>query len=167
MQGAQYEDLDGNVYNTFDNREYADIHGFQIALDKKRGFIQANLRYNWESATGQASSPLGAADLVVHYENPDKVDQLRNPKDIFLDFNRLHKLVATLGFHTESKAGFRFMGMHPLGGISFRATYKYMSGRPFTWDASGQGLRYNLRTPEEQNLTARFEKVINLSLIHI
>lgn len=163
VQGAQYEDLDGNVYNTFDNREYADIHGFQIALDKKRGFIQANLRYNWESATGQASSPLGAADLVVHYENPDKVDQLRNPKDIFLDFNRLHKLVATLGFHTESKAGFRFMGMHPLGGISFRATYKYMSGRPFTWDASGQGLRYNLRTPEEQNLTARFEKVININ----
>ncbi|MBT3750520.1 MAG: TonB-dependent receptor [Bacteroidetes bacterium] len=163
VQGAQYEDLDGNVYNSFDNREYADIHGIQIALDKKRGFIQANLRYNWESATGQASSPLGASDLVVHYENPNKVDKLRNPKDIFLDFNRLHKVVATLGFHTGKNAGIGFMGMHPLGGITFRATYKYMSGRPFTWDASGQGLRFNLRTPEEQNLTARFEKVLSVS----
>jgi len=158
IQSAQYIDQDGFVYNTFDNREYADIHGFQVALDKKYGLVRGNLRYNWESATGQASSPLGAADQVAHYEGAPEKDHLRNPKDIFLDFNRLHKFVATFGLYIAEGDGPTIMNMRPLSNFSISTIYRHMSGRPFTWDASGLGLRFNQRTPDERQLTARLEK---------
>lgn len=158
VQFAQYVDRDGFVYDSFDNREYADIKGFHISLEKKYGFIRGNIRYNWESATGQASSPLGAADQVAHYEGEAEKDHLRDPKDINLDFNRIHKLVVNLGLRTSSQAGFEIMNMRPLANLSLSSTYRFLSGRPFTWDVKGQGLRFNQRTPDEHHMTARLEK---------
>jgi outer membrane receptor protein involved in Fe transport len=158
VQNAQYVDKDGFVFNSFYNREYADIKGFHISLDKRDGFVRGNIRYNWESATGQASSPLGAADQVAHYEGESEKDHLRDPKDIFLDFNRLHKLVANLGIQTSSQAGFKILNLRPLANVSLSSTYRFLSGRPFTWDVTGQGLRFNQRTPNEHHMKARLEK---------
>ncbi len=158
IQQAQYVDKDGFTYNSYDNREYANIKGFHISLDKNYGFIRGSMRYNWESATGKSSSPTGAADQVAHYEGQPEKDNLRDPKDICLDYNRLHKFVVNLGFKTSSQAGFEFLNFHPLANVSLSGTYRFLSGRPFTWDMSGQALRFNQRTPNEQHLTLRLEK---------
>jgi outer membrane receptor protein involved in Fe transport len=158
VQNAQYVDKDGFTFDSYDNREYANVKGFQISLDKNYGFIHGNIRYNWESVKGKSSSPTGAADQVVHYEGQPEKDQLRDPKDIYLDFNRLHKFVANLGFQTSSQAGFEVLKIHPLANLSLSGTYRFLSGRPFTWDMSGQGLRFNQRTPNEHHSTLRMEK---------
>ncbi len=158
VQHAQYVDKDGFTYDSFDNREYANVKGFHISLDKNYGFIRGNVRYNWESATGKSSSPTGAADQVAHYEGQPEKDHLRDPKDIYLDYNRLHKLVVNLGFQTSSQAGFKILNFHPFANVSLSGTYRFLSGRPFTWDMSGQGLRFNQRTPNEHHTTLRLEK---------
>ncbi|MBD3376580.1 TonB-dependent receptor [candidate division KSB1 bacterium] len=165
VQLAHYVDRDGFVYETFDNREYADIKGFHVSLDKNYGYIQGGIRYNWESATGQAGSALGAADQVVHYEgSPDK-DELRNPKDIFLEFNRKHKLVFNLSAKTSPAAGFQIFRFRPLANLALTGVYRFLSGRPFTWDLTGKGLRMNQRTPDEHHLRLRVEKAFKLSTI--
>ena len=163
IQLAHYVDRDGFVYQTFDNREYADIKGFHVSLDKDYGNVRGGVRYNWESATGQAGSALGAADQVVRYEgSPDK-DELRSPKDIYLDYNRKHKLVANILFKTSSEAGFEIMNFKPLANLSLTGIYRFLSGRPFTWDLSGKGLRMNQRTPDEHHLRLRLEKAVQVS----
>jgi hypothetical protein len=95
---------------------------------------------------------------VAHYEGESEKDHLRDPKDIFLDFNRLHKLVANLGIQTSSQAGIKILNMRPLANVSLSSTYRFLSGRPFTWDVTGQGLRFNQRTPNEHHMKARLEK---------
>ncbi len=157
-QYAEYVDRDGFVYGTYDNRDYADVKGFHITLDKKYGFLNGSIRYNWESATGQASSPFGAADQVVHYEGEPEKDKLRSLEDIYLDFNRKHKLVANLVLRTSASTGFNILQMNPLANLMLSGSYRYLSGRPFTWDPTGQGLRFNQRTPEEHHLRIRLEK---------
>jgi outer membrane receptor protein involved in Fe transport len=164
VQLAYYTDKDGFVYQTFDNREYADIKGFHINLEKRYGFLRGFARYNWESATGKSSSPLGAADRVVHYENESQKDQLRDPKDINLDFNRKHKLVVNLSYQTPSHSGLEIFNLYPFALISLSGTYRYSSGRPFTWDQTGQGLRFNQRTPNENDLSFRLEKGFEIGM---
>jgi outer membrane receptor protein involved in Fe transport len=158
VQLAYYVDEDGFVYQTFDNREYADIKGFHVNLERNYGLIRGYIRYNWESATGKSSSPLGAADRVVHYENEPEKDELRDPKDINLDFNRKHKLLVNLSLQTPSGAGWEISNIYPFENISLSGTYRFSSGRPFTWDVTGQGLRFNQRTPDEHDLRIRLEK---------
>jgi len=63
---------------------------------------------------------------------------------------------------TLDDAGMKVFGFHPLGGFSLSGTYRMSSGRPFTWDLSGQGLQMNLRTPTEHDLSIRLEKKILL-----
>ncbi|MBD3383362.1 TonB-dependent receptor [candidate division KSB1 bacterium] len=161
-QFAHYVDRDGFVYETFDNREYADIKGFHVSLDKNYGAIQGGIRYNWESATGQASSPFGAADEVVHYEGASSKDELRNPRDIYLDFNRKHKVVANVLYRTKENTGFEVFNFKPLANLALTGVYRFLSGRPFTWDTSGKGLRMNQRTPDEHHLRLRIEKGFSL-----
>ena len=55
IQYAVYEDVGGNQYQTFDNREYADITGFAIGLEKYSSWLNGFIRYNWESATGKSA----------------------------------------------------------------------------------------------------------------
>ncbi|MFC1481669.1 TonB-dependent receptor plug domain-containing protein, partial [Candidatus Neomarinimicrobiota bacterium] len=162
IQSAQYVDINGNVYDSFDNREYADIVGYQVALDKKSGRIRVNLRYNWESATGQASGALGEVGIVVNYEDPLREDQKRSAEDIYLDYNRLHKFVATVSLKTEKRDGFSMGGMYPLGNVRISANYRYATGRPFTYDDSGKNLRFNKRTPDEHNLKVHIDKMIRV-----
>jgi outer membrane receptor for ferrienterochelin and colicin len=163
LQEAQYVDKDGFIYNTYDNREYANVRGFHVNLDRNLGFLRGSIRYNWEAVKGKSSSATGAADQVAHYEGQPEKDQLRDPKDIYLDFNRLHKLIANVVLRTSPKAGFKVFGFYPLANFSISGNYRFLSGRPFTWDRSGQGLRFNQRTPNEHHTTLRLEKDVKIT----
>jgi outer membrane receptor protein involved in Fe transport len=159
VQTAYYYDEQQSLYQTYINRDYADIKGFHISLEKNRGTIRGYIRYNYESATGKSSNDLNAP--VTYFEMPDPnygYVNLPDPEDVFLDYDRTHKLVFNLRFLTPKKFGFSVMDRYPLGGVSISSTYKFYTGRPFT-DPS-QGKLFSVRTPKEQDLRLRIEKRI-------
>lgn len=159
---AVYEDNGGNRYFTYDNREYADIKGFHITLDRNTGLIRGYLRYNWEAAKGKSGSAEGSGARAEYFENDAQEDLLPAPDDVYLDFNRLHKVVANISLHVPNEGGFAIGEVYPLSNVTINATYKFSSGRPFTWDLSGQGLQMNMRTPDEKDLNIRVEKKMSV-----
>lgn len=163
LQYAVYEDNGGNRYFRYDNREYADIKGFHLNLEKNVGWFNSYLRYNWESSKGKSASATGDGARAEYFESDDQEDILPDPEDIYLDYNRLHKLVGSVTFKTDSDFGFSIMDFHPLSDFSFSGIYRFSSGRPFTWDQSGQALQMSQRTPNEENLKVRMEKIFHIN----
>ncbi|MCF7804874.1 MAG: TonB-dependent receptor [Candidatus Marinimicrobia bacterium] len=158
--------ISGNsdIYATYINRDYADIKGFHIDLERHTGKINGYLRYNWEAATGKSSNALNAP--VTYFKDPNPefgFTELPDPQDIYLDFDRTHKIVMKLEYNTGENAGFNLFSAHPLGRISVNARYRVMSGRPYTWDQTGKGLKMNKRTPWEYDLRARIMKRIPIN----
>ncbi len=163
LQFAVYEDNGGNRYFTFDNREYANVKGFHVNLEKNLGWLRGYVRYNWEAAKGKSGGAIGSGARAEFFENDALDDILPSPKDIFLDFDRTHKLVGNLSLRTNKNAGFSLFGFHPFGDLSISGTYRLSSGRPFTWDPSGQGLQMNQRSPTEHDLRARLNKTVSIN----
>ena len=162
IQFAVYEDNSGNRYFTFDNREYADIKGFHLNLERNYGLLRGYIRYNWESAKGKSGSAIGSGARSEYFESDQLEDILASPEDIYLDYNRKHKLVCNARIISPEKTGSQIWGVYPLANISISGTYRLSSGRPFTYDLSGKGLQMNRRTPTEHNLSVRVEKKIGI-----
>jgi outer membrane receptor protein involved in Fe transport len=161
VETAYFFDEQQSVYRTYINKDYADIKGFHVNLEKKQGNVRGYIRYNYESATGKSSNDLSAP--VSYFEQPaegqEAVD-LPDPEDIYLDYDRTHKAVVNLRFITPRTFGFSVGLSKPLADMSLSSTFRYMTGRPYTWDETGKGLQYNQRTPDEYNLRMRLEKKI-------
>ncbi len=85
-----------------------------------------------------------------------------SPKDIPLDYDRKHKVVTSLQFVTDNNFGFSLFGFRPMANLSLSGTFRLLSGRPFTWDPTGQGLQMNQRTPTEYHLDMRLDKTIHI-----
>lgn len=161
IETAYYYDEQQAVYRTYINRDYADIKGFHINLERQDGAMRGYLRYNYESATGKSSNDLNAP--VTFFEVADPVyglEQLPDPADVYLDYDRTHKVVVNLRYKSSNKFGPKLMGIYPLGAISLSGTYKYYKGRPYT-DPETK-LLYTERTPDERELRMRLEKTINM-----
>ena len=164
VQTAYYYDEQQSLYRTYINRDYADIKGFHVSLEKSVGDIRGYARYNYESATGKSSNDLNAP--VSYFEKPAEgtpAVELPEPEDVYLDYDRTHKAVFNLRYRTPSDFLFDVMGIHPLGGVSLSLTFKYYTGRPYTYDQTGQGLKFNKRSPIEREMRARLEKRVKLS----
>ncbi|MFH2032293.1 MAG: TonB-dependent receptor [Bacteroidota bacterium] len=163
VETAYYYDEQQAVYRTYKNRDYADIKGFHVSVEKNEGAVRGYLRYNYESTTGKSSNDLNAP--VIYFENPPEGQEsieIPDAEDVYLDYDRTHKAVANIRYVTSSNTGFEFGDIYPLGNISISLTYKYYTGRPYTWDESGQGLKYNQRTPDENDMRIRIEKRFKL-----
>jgi len=161
VETAYYYDEQQSVYRTYINRDYADIKGFHVNLERNTGQLRGYIRYNYESATGKSSNDLNAP--VSYFETPDPnygYADLPDPEDVYLDYDRTHKVVVNLRYRTERNFGPRYLGGYPLANLSLSATLRYMTGRPFT-DPS-QGKLLGVRTPDERELKVRFEKGFRL-----
>ncbi len=164
VESAFFYDEQQQVYQTYKNRDYADIKGFHISLEKSIGEIRGYLRYNYESATGKSSNALDAP--VTYFENPpegQEAVELPDAEDVFLNYDRSHKAVANIRYLTPSDFLFPIGDFHLFGDMSLSLTYKLYSGRPYTYDETGQGLKFNKRTPTENDLRMRIEKRIKLA----
>lgn len=163
VETAFYYDEQQSIYQTYRNRDYADIKGFHVSLEKAEGDFRGYLRYNYEAAKGKSSNALDAP--VSYFEKPaegqDAVD-LPDPEDVYLDYDRTHKAVFNLRYRVPKKSGFQIGDVFPLENMSISFTLKYYTGRPYTWDESGQGLKYNKRTPDETDLRLRIEKTLRI-----
>ncbi|MCF8414572.1 MAG: TonB-dependent receptor [Melioribacteraceae bacterium] len=164
VESAYYYDEQQTVYQTYINRDYADIKGFHISLEKSEGSVRGYLRYNYESATGKSSNALDAP--VTYFEQPAEgqdASELPDPEDVFLNYDRSHKAVANIRYLTPSEFLFGIDDFYPFGSINVSLTYKAYTGRPYTYDETGQGLKFNKRTPVEQDLRMRIEKRIRMA----
>ena len=85
VQHVYYEDEKGNLYETFANREYADIKGFHVSFRRHSGAFTAIMRYNYQVATGKSATPFDAD--IKFIENPDEGElpvELPDPEDEYL-----------------------------------------------------------------------------------
>ncbi len=159
VETAYYYDEQQTLYRTYRNRDYANIKGFHVNLEKVDGDLRAYAKYNYESATGKSSNDLNAP--VTYFENPPEGEEsivLPPPEDVYLDYDRTHKMVFNVRYKTPKDFGFAIGRVYPLGNFSISTTLKIYSGRPYTYDATGQGLKFNQRTPTEKDLRIRLEK---------
>jgi outer membrane receptor protein involved in Fe transport len=158
IETAYFFDEQQAVYQTYINRDYADIKGFHVSLEKNQGALRGFLRYNYETATGKSSNGLDAP--LSFFENPaegqDPVD-LPDPEDIYLDYDRTHKAVFNIRYLFPRNVSPRIGDFSIFGDMSISLTYRYYSGRPYTFLEEGRGI-LDQRTPEESDLRMRIEK---------
>ena len=161
IQSVFFTDVQGRTYQTFANRDYADIRGFRVSLNKRRGNLTGSINYQYSVATGKSSTPFLAP--VSLREGPiGAVTTTLAPsaKDILLDFDRTHNLIINLAHVTDEQWGPRISGVYPFGDL-YVSSYSFVrSGRPYTWDPAGEGLLNNRRTPTEYNTNVRITKRI-------
>ncbi|UCH62518.1 MAG: TonB-dependent receptor [Fidelibacterota bacterium] len=159
VETAYYYDEQQAVYRTYMNRDYADIKGFHVSLEKISGTARGFVRYNYEAATGKSSNDLDAP--VTYFENPapgQEAIDLPDPEDIYLDYDRTHKAVFNIRYQTSAQARPEIFAFHPFANIRFSTTLRINTGRPYTWDDEGKGLKMNERSPTERELRIRVEK---------
>jgi len=160
---AVYVNSGNEAYINYINRDYANIKGFHVNLERVSNILNFYIRYNYQTAKGKASSPGGA--LVTLYETPlgdgTTVD-LPDPRDIYMDYDRTHRFVANTRWHTSSDGGPEIFEIKPFTNVSVSATFKYQSGRPYTDDEKLLGLVLNKRMPAFYDLKIRIQKTFRV-----
>ena len=158
VEAAYYYDPAGNSYQSYSNRDYSDVKGFFITLTKTDPNFEVFIRYNYEVATGKASTSLDAPVSYFEDKYGQVATQIPAAADIYMNYDRTHKVVANAVYRFLDNEGFDLFGYQPLENTVFSLTFRMFSGRPYTWDISGQNLQYNERSPWEYELRARIQK---------
>lgn len=163
VESAYYIDKQQNSYFSFSNRDYSDVKGFFITIEKNDENLELFARYNYEAATGKSSNEFDA--LVTYFENPPEGQnavELPAAADVYMDYDRTHKLVSNIRYKLNDDEGGEVFGLYPLENSSISVTFRLFSGRPYTYDNTGQRLRFNKRTPTEYDLRARIQKRLRI-----
>ncbi len=162
IQSVIYTDRGGRTYNTFANRDYADIRGFRVAVNKRRGNLVGSVNYHFSVATGKSSTPFNSSP--AYQEEPNTGEVIANfqnvpIEDIPLDFDRTHNLIVNIGYLTEEEWGPRIFGVYPLADLSISAISFIRSGRPYTYSIGIKQIN-NKRTPTEYTTNLKITKKI-------
>lgn len=167
VQLALYSETTQDIaYQTYINRDYADIRGFRISLQRRRGLLRGSVRYRYEVATGKTSSADDAPPQTTL--NPDGTPNERRDgiglNDILLDFDRTHNLLVQLTASTPRTLGPTVAGMRPFANWSISARTRARSGRPYTSFAAGQDvLVADARAPFEYQTSLKVTRPFRLN----
>ncbi|MFH0991333.1 MAG: TonB-dependent receptor [bacterium] len=146
-------------YETYMNRDYADIRGFRISFNRRSGILTGSLNYNFQVATGKSSTPFDASPIIRENTSASRKTDTPDPEDILLDFDRTHNVVLVLGVETPVEFGPQVFGAFPFEQLSVSSKSFIRSGRPYTSDLDF-GERFKRRTPSEQNTDLKISKQI-------
>lgn len=163
VEDAIFVNAQNESYLNKANRDYADIKGFNVNVDKSSGLFSTYLRYNFQVAKGKASEAGDA--VIVLYEVPledGTLVDLPDPRDIYMDYDRTHRLVANIRFNTPSRFGPQIFSFNPLSMLSISSTLTYQTGRPYTYDEKNLGLVNNKRQPDFLDLKMRMQKLFKI-----
>jgi outer membrane receptor protein involved in Fe transport len=144
---------EGFKYARFINRDYANVRGFIVTLDKRfANYFSAKIDYTYQIAEGNASDPYAVYNF--NQTNPP----IEETKTVVpLDWDQRHTLNMTLNVGNP--------GDWTLGFI-----FQYGSGWPYTEDIRiSKGVRFEnggIR-PQTFNLDLRAEKVFNIAGIYL
>ena len=129
IQRVVYIDSNDNLYETLGNRDYANIRGFSLRLNKRRGLVSGSVRYHFSVATGKNSTPTGRSPII---DESNEQSQRPSPRDILLNYDRRHALVLIAGVNLPPMWGPRIAGSYPLGRLRINFLQDSRSGRPYT-----------------------------------
>ena len=150
----------GISYSSYANRDYADVKGFFITVELNQDNFSFFVRYNYESATGKTMNALDAAPT---YRESGVVSDLPALADVYMDYDRTHKVTANISYKFKDDEGFDIFGVYPLENTNFSLTFRAFSGRPYDPNGGGRSLLGDLRTPAEYDLRARIQKSVKVN----
>ena len=166
VQLAVLSEFPNIPYQSYINRDYADIRGFRVSLQRRRGALRGSLRYRYEVATGKTSSASDAPPQLIR-EFDGTVNEQRDGiglNDILLDFDRTHNLVAQLTGTTPRDFGPRVAGFAPLSRWTLSVRSSVRSGRPYSSFVNGPELLVSdARAPMEYQTSLKVTRPIRLS----
>lgn len=151
----------GYQVSSYFNLDYADIRGFRIALNKRRGAFTGTINYQYGYATGKSPTATAATPIF----NRDTLGVVRTDltnvptRDIVLDFDRTHNIVITLGYAMGKGWGPMLFNAHPLEDVTISANSQIRSGRPYTSPSDIRLINVK-RAPMEYNTDLRLTKTI-------
>lgn len=162
VEMVNFVNLKSLAFSTYVNRDYADIRGFRIALEKRKGNFTCNVNYQFGVATGKSATVSNASPIIRQDSVLGVVTELTNvpTRDILLDFDRTHNLVVTLGYRTDDEWGPVLWGGFPLANWSVSSYSTARSGRPYT-PSTNTKLLNSARTPAEYNTNLKVSKRIH------
>jgi outer membrane receptor protein involved in Fe transport len=152
----------GYQVSSYFNLDYADIRGFRITLNKRRGALNGSINYQYGYATGKSATATAATPIFNRDTLGVVTTDLTNvpTRDILLDFDRTHNLVITVGYVTGKKWGPLLFGFNPLADINLSVHSSIRSGRPYTSPADIRLINVK-RAPMEYNTDLRVTKSIS------
>lgn len=164
IEQATYQDLQYNTppFTNFTNIDFATIKGFVVSIDHKSGPLSFHVNYNYGIAKGKSSGPVGQP-IHIYRTRDTHIDSLVinqgvGTKDILLDYDRTHRLLATVGLRTPSQSGPTMFGIQPFSDINLSLTFTFNSGRPYSDPSGGTLTMFNMRSPNYYDLRIRVQK---------
>lgn len=164
VQEVELQDQNlGYQVNSYFNIDYADIRGFRISLNKRRGSFTGSINYQYGYATGKSASPTSA---LPHFDRDTSgvvtTDLNKNnvpDRDITLDFDQTHNVVITASYLTKQKWGPSILNTKPFADINVSVYSSIQSGRPYTSPSHRSQINVE-RSPMEYNTDLRVTKRI-------
>ncbi len=154
---VSYQSYDGLVsYNTYENREYSDIRGFELRIDKRFGrWITGWLNYNYMVTTS------GEIGRDTNFEDPrdQRIFGWTNP----IQSRPLARPRARANINIRSPRDFGpgpvIGGVKILGDIHLSTLCSWRAGSYFTWDPEGTDELYrNQQWKPSYNVDQRISK---------
>lgn len=153
-------------YQTYINRDYADIRGFRVSVQRRSGLVRGSVRYRYEVATGKTSSAEDAPPQFIR-DLDGNVDEQRDGiglNDILLDFDRTHNLILQASASTPRELGPEIAGARPFGRWTASIRTRIRSGRPYTSFEAGQDvLVADARAPMEYQTSLKVSRPFRIA----
>lgn len=151
----------GYQVSSYFNLDYADIRGFRISLNKRKGAFTGSINYQYGYATGKSATATAASPIFNRDTVGTVSTDLKNvpTRDILLDFDRTHNLIITAGYVTDQSWGPTVLDIKPLSDINISIRSMIRSGRPYTSPSDIRLINVK-RSPTEYNTDLRVTKTI-------
>ncbi|GAB4374906.1 MAG: hypothetical protein Kow0042_19870 [Calditrichia bacterium] len=151
----------GYQVSSYFNLDYADIRGFRVMLNKRRGALTGSINYQYSYATGKSATATAATPIFNRDTLGVVTTDLTNvpTRDILLDFDRTHNLVITASYLTRDNFGPSLMNIKPLANLNISVYSSIRSGRPYTSPFDIRLINVK-RAPMEYNTDLRITKTI-------
>lgn len=151
----------GYLVSSYFNLDYADIRGFRITLNKRKGPLTGSINYQYSYATGKSATATAATPIFNRDTLGTVTTDLINvpTRDILLDFDRTHNLVITAGYATGKDWGPSVAGMKLFSNLFISAYSTMRSGRPYTSPSDIRLINVK-RAPMEYNTDLRLTKTV-------
>ena len=159
QQAGFIDERAGYQVDSYFNLDYADIRGFRVALNKRRGAFTGSVNYQYGYATGKSATATAASPLFNRDTLGTITTDLTNvpTRDILLDFDRTHNVVITVGYATGNNWGPMLFNANPFSDMTISLHSIIRSGRPYTSPSDIRLINVK-RAPMEYNSDLRVTK---------
>lgn len=159
-RNTQYTSFDGQVdYQTYEARQYEDIRGFEIRIDKRFGrWVTGWINYNYIVNTS------GYVGRQHYYEDPreQRIYGLENPYQEVPEARPYAR--ASILFSSPRDFGPDLGGIKPLANVRLNTLFRYKAGRYETWDPlDTKELKNNIQWESSYTFDFRLSKFMRMS----